>query len=318
MAFLLSKYLVKKVLSFMIETLTTNLRLPKSKLALLLISAFLSSCKPTPNQDNETTQPTADTLSTLVKVENAIFPIPSPWQVVNLIQKKNIPYNELYINSTKNYQRYTTSFKQAVNLGIYGTDLSYLNIYDKTQESLQYLGVIKKLSEQLRITESFDERIFERIENNIENKDTLIKIISDTYASSDLYLKKNERYDISALVVAGCWVESLFIMTKIAQEHNDREIINRIGEQKHPLDNLVELLTPFYYKSTEFANLLDSLIDLAYEFDGIIYSYTYREPIVDEANRVITIRSQSRVVMSEYHLKIINKKIEQIRTSLTE
>jgi len=222
------------------------------------------------------------------------------------------------INSTKNYQRYTTSFKQAVNLGIYGTDLSYLNIYDKTQESLQYLGVIKKLSEQLRITESFDEKIFERIENNIENKDSLIKIISDTYASSDLYLKKNERYDISALVVAGCWVESLFIMTKIAQEHNDREIINRIGEQKHPLDNLVELLTPFYYKSTEFANLLDSLIDLAYEFDGIIYSYTYREPIVDEVNRVITIRSQSRVVMSEYHLKIISKKIEQIRSSLTE
>jgi len=302
----------------MIETLTMNLRSPKSRLVLLLISAFLASCKLTTKQDNETTQLAADTLSTLVKVENAIFPIPSPWQVASLIQKNNIPFNELCINSTKNYQRYTTSFKQAVNLGIYGTDLSYLNIHDKTQESLQYLGVIKKLSEQLRITESFNEKIFERIENNIENKDSLIKIISDTYASSDLYLKKNERYDISALVVAGCWVEGLFIMTKIVQEHNDRKIINRIGEQKHPLDNLVELLTPFYYKSTEFANLLDRLIDLAYEFDGIIYSYTYREPIVDEANRVITIRSQSRVVMSEYHLKIINKKIEQIRSSLTE
>ena len=302
----------------MIETLTMNIQLSKSKLVLVIISTFLASCKPTPKQDNETTQPAADTLTALVKVENAIFPIPSPWQVVSLIQKNNIPFNELCINSTKNYQRYTTSFKQAVNLGIYGTDLSYLNIYDKTQESLQYLGVIKKLSGQLRITESFDEKIFERIENNIENKDSLIKIISDTYASSDLYLKKNERYDISALVVAGCWVESLFIMTRIAQKHNNREIINRIGEQKHPLDNLVELLTPFYYKSTEFANLLDNLIDLAYEFDGIIYSYTYREPIVDEAKRVITIRSQSRVVMSEYHLKIISKKIEQIRSLLTE
>jgi len=302
----------------MIEPVKMNLKLPKLIIAITALGIILVSCKSSPKKESETSQSAADTLSTLVKVENAIFPIPSPWQVVNLIQKNNIPFKESCINSSTNFQRYTTSFKQAINLGIYGTDLSYLNIYDKTQESLQYLGVIKKLSEQLRITESFDEKIFERIEKNIENKDSLIKIISETYANSDLYLKRNERYDISALIVAGCWVESLYIMTQVAQEHNNREIINRIGEQKHPLDNLVELLTPFYYKSTEFANLLDSLIDLAYEFDGIIYSYSYREPLVDEANKVITIRSQSRVVMSEYHLKIISKKIEQIRSSLTE
>ena len=303
---------------FMIEPVKMNLKLPKLIIAITALGIIVVSCKSSPKKESETSQSAADTLSTLVKVENAIFPIPSPWQVVNLIQKNNIQFKESCINSSTNFQRYTTSFKQAINLGIYGTDLSYLNIYDKTQESLQYLGVIKKLSEQLRITESFDEKIFERIEKNIENKDSLIKIISETYANSDLYLKRNERYDISALIVAGCWVESLYIMTQVAQEHNNREIINRIGEQKHPLDNLVELLTPFYYKSTEFANLLDSLIDLAYEFDGIIYSYSYREPLVDEANKVITIRSQSRVVMSEYHLKIISKKIEQIRSSLTE
>jgi len=277
----------------------------------------ITSCKSSPRHEDTPSQSVADTLSTLVKFDNAIFPTPSPWQVIKLIQKNNIPFSESYINNAINYQRYTTSFKQAVNLGIYGIDLSYLNIYDKTQESLQYLGIIKKLSDQLRITESFDEQIFERIESNIENKDSLVKIISDAYANSDLYLKKNERYDISALVVTGCWVESLYIMTKIAQESNNREIINRIGEQKHPLDNLIELLTPFYYKSTEFANLLDGLIDLAYEFDGIIYSYTYREPLVDEQNKLITIKSQSRVIMSEYHLKIISKKIEHIRSLLT-
>ncbi len=302
----------------MIEPIKMVLKHFGIALLTVAIGIAITSCKSSPRNEDNPSQPAADTLSTLVKFDNAIFPTPSPWQVIKLIQKNNIPFSESYINNASNYQQYTTSFKQAVNLGIYGIDLSYLNIYDKTQESLQYLGIIKKLSDQLRITESFDEQIFERIENNIENKDSLVKIISDTYANSDLYLKKNERYDISALVVTGCWVESLYIMTKIAQESNNREIINRIGEQKHPLDNLIELLTPFYYKSTEFANLLDGLIDLAYEFDGIIYSYTYREPLVDERNKLITIKSQSRVIMSEYHLKIISKKIEQIRSLLTE
>ena len=302
----------------MIEPIKMVLKHFGIALLTVAIGIAITSCKSSPRNEDNPSQPAADTLSTLVKFDNAIFPTPSPWQVIKLIQKNNIPFSESYINNASNYQQYTTSFKQAVNLGIYGIDLSYLNIYDKTQESLQYLGIIKKLSDQLRITESFDEQIFERIENNIENKDSLVKIISDTYANSDLYLKKNERYDISALVVTGCWVESLYIMSKIAQESTNREIINRIGEQKHPLDNLIELLTPFYYKSTEFANLLDRLIDLAYEFDGIIYSYTYREPLVDERNKLITIKSQSRVVMSEYHLKIISKKIEQIRSLLTE
>ena len=302
----------------MIEPIKMVLKHFGIALLTVAIGIAITSCKSSPRNEDNPSQPAADTLSTLVKFDNAIFPTPSPWQVIKLIQKNNIPFSESYINNASNYQQYTTSFKQAVNLGIYGIDLSYLNIYDKTQESLQYLGIIKKLSDQLRITESFDEQIFERIENNIENKDSLVKIISDTYANSDLYLKKNERYDISALVVTGCWVESLYIMSKIAQESTNREIINRIGEQKHPLDNLIELLTPFYYKSTEFANLLDGLIDLAYEFDGIIYSYTYREPLVDERNKLITIKSQSRVIMSEYHLKIISKKIEQIRSLLTE
>lgn len=284
----------------------------------IVLLALTLSCKPSKKQEKEGTPAPTDTLSTLVKVENAIFPIPSPWQVAHLIKKIQIPYNESYLNNPNRYQQYTTSFKQAVNLGIYGTDLSYLNIYEKTQEAIVYLGVIRKLSEQLGISESFDGKLFERIEKNIENKDSLIRIISTTYANSDLYLKKNERYDIGALIVAGCWVESLYLMTQIAQEHKNREIINRIGEQKHPLDNLVELLTPFYYKSPEYSKLLDNLIDLAYEFDGIIYSYTYREPIVDVQNKMITINSQSRVVMSEYHLRIISSKIEQIRLSLVE
>ncbi len=292
-------------------------RTHKLTIAFGAILLLMISCKTSIKQDNKNAQ-SSDTLSTIIKFENAIFPIPSPWQVTNLIKKLEIPYKENLLNNPNNYQKYTTSFQQAVNLGIYGTDLSYLGIYDKTQESIVYLGTIKKISEQLGVTESFDSKLFERIEKNIDNKDSLIRIISSVYARSDLYLKKNERYDIGALIVAGCWVESLYIMTQIAQEYKNREIINRIGEQKHPLDNLIELLTPFYYKSAEFSDLLDNLIDLAYEFDGIIYSYTYKEPIVDEANKLIIVNSQSRVVMSEYHIKIISSKIEQIRKSMVE
>lgn len=281
---------------------------------------LLFGCKDSKNKEKAplSAENTIDTLSTLIKFDNSVFPLPSPWQVSSLIKKINLPYNENFVNKPDKYQKYTTSFKQALNLGIYGTDLSYLNIYEKIQESINYLGTIKKLSEELGVTQAFDPTIFESVEDNINNRDSLTRIIARAYANSDTYLKTNDRNDIGALIIAGGWIETMYILTQIVQENNHREIINRIGEQKHPLDNLIELLTPFYYKSPEFSSLVDDLIDLAYEFDGVIYSYTYREPKIDPENTLIIINSQSRVIMSEYHVQIISKKIGALRNKIIE
>lgn len=254
-----------------------------------------------------------DTLSMLVKFENSLFPLPSPYQAATLIKKKNIPFDESIASSLDNYQHFSTAFKKALNLGIYGTDLSYLNIYDRTPESISYLSVIKNLSDQLGISASFDQTFFSSVEKNINNKDSILVLLSKTYRNTDSYLRQNDRKNMGALILAGGWVESLYILTKIGKGTNDREIINRIGEQKHPLDNLIEILTPYYYKSQEFSTLIDGLIDLAYEFDGVIYSYSYKEPKIDVDQKIMFINSESRVVMSEYHLETVSKKIAAIR-----
>jgi len=257
-----------------------------------------------------------DTLSMLVKFDNSLFPLPSPYQAATLIKKKDIPFDESIASPLDNYQHFSTAFKKALNLGIYGTDLSYLNIYDRTPESISYLSVIKNLSDQLGISASFDQSFFSSIEKNINNKDSILVLLSKTYRNTDSYLRVNDRKNIGSLILAGGWVESLYILTRIGKGSNDREIINRIGEQKHPLDNLIEILTPYYYKSQEFSTLIDGLIDLAYEFDGVIYTYSYKEPKVDVDKKLIFINSESRVVMSEYHLETVSKKIEAIRNQI--
>ncbi|RPH31525.1 MAG: hypothetical protein EHM93_13200 [Bacteroidales bacterium] len=292
-----------------------------SKVIVVLIIALpiLNSCGSRSNKEQSAESKEnflPDTLSMLVKFENSLFPLPSPYQASTLIRKKNIQYDESIISSLNNYQHFSTAFKKALNLGIYGTDLSYLNIYDRTPESISYLSVIKNLSDQLGISASFDESFFSSVEKNINNKDSILVILSKTYRNTDSYLRVNDRKNIGSLILAGGWVESLYILTKIGRGTNDREIINRIGEQKHPLDNLIEILTPYYYKSQEFSTLIDGLIDLAYEFDGVIYSYSYKEPKIDVDNKIIYIHSESRVVMSEYHLETVSRKIEAIRNQI--
>jgi len=288
---------------------------------LVVTLSFLSSCR---QQEKEKSisvrdQFKPDTLSMLIKYESSLFPLPSPYQAAYLIKKHGIPFNEKLLNPTENSKKYTTAFKKALNLGIYGTNLSYLNIYDRTPQSISYLAVVKKLSEELNLTPAFNADFFTGIEKNINSQDSLLVQMSRTYRKADSYLRENDRTEVGALILAGGWIESLYTLTQlVGSTTNNRQIINRIGEQKHPLDNLIEVLTPYYYKSGEFSELIDMLIDLAYEFDGIIYSYSYKEPKVDVEKKTIIINSQSRVVISEYHLDIITKKIEDIRNFIVE
>lgn len=259
-----------------------------------------------------------DTLSFLIQFDGSLFPLPSPYQVAQLVKSHNIPFNEAILNNPRNTKRYNTNFKKALNFGVYGTNLSYLNIYNRTPESITYLNVLKHLSEELGISPAFDIQFFSNIEKNITNQDSLLVLLSSSYRKADGFLRENDRNEVGSLILAGGWIESLYLLTTIAQSTSNRDVINRVGEQKHPLDNLIEVLSPLYYKSADYTALIDKLIDLAYEFDGIIYSYSYKEPKIDEANKIIYINSQSRVIMSEYHLDIISQKVEDLRKSVVE
>lgn len=305
----------------------SNNNLRSSFLKYFVLIAFLSSvtisCKNPKEKEMDKASVTkeeikTDTLSMLLKYDNSLFPLPSPYQAAFLIKKHEISFDESLLNKTEHKDRYTTNFKKALNLGIYGTDLSYLNIYERTPQSISYLGVLKKLSDELDLTQAFNADFYSGIERNIGQKDSLLVLLSRTYRTADAYLRENDRTEIGALILTGGWVESLYILTRIAKNTSNREIINRIGEQKHPLDNLIELLTPFYYKSPEYSTIIDHFIELAYEFDGIIYSYSYKPPKIDSEKRIMYINSESRVIMSEYHLDAISKKTEQIRNMIIE
>ncbi len=290
-------------------------------LLLSILSLLVWSCKSGTNTKQSNSKRESyelDTVSFLIQYDGSLFAMPSPYQVAQLIKSNNIPFNESILNNPENAKRYNTNFKKALNFGVYGTNLSYLNIYNRTPESIAYLNVLKKLSEELGINSAFDAELFKKIESNISNQDSLLIILSSSYRRVDGFLRENDRSDVGSLILAGGWVESLYLLTTIAKSSSNRETINRIGEQKHPLDNLIEVLSPLYYKSKEYTVLIDNLIDLAYEFDGIIYSYSYKEPIIDEENKLTYINSQSRVIMSEYHLDIISQKIEDIRNLIIE
>ncbi|HOU99123.1 MAG TPA: hypothetical protein PLP65_09790 [Bacteroidales bacterium] len=290
-------------------------------LGIMVITTVLFSCGGDTKDDqieNKISNSIDSNASTLVKFDNTLFSMPSPYEIAFLVKRANLEYNKGMLNPYNKSHNYVTNFDKALNMGIYGSDLGYLTLYEQNSDAIQYFSVVKILSQELNIENAFDKKTVTRIESNIGNKDSLMYIVSTSYRKADQYLKDNNRNDVGVLILAGGWIESTYMLTQLAKQSNKPEILTRIAEQKHPLDNLIKLLSPYYNTSKEYAEMTDQLIDLAYDFDGIDISYTYAPPKVDEQNKLTIINSKSQVNFSDQQLKTITEKLEKIRNNIVK
>lgn len=254
----------------------------------------------------------------LIKFNNVIFSLPSPYQFAFFIKDLGISYNKQYLNSTANIKSYTSTFKKALNMGIYGTDLGYLNIYEQVPDAIQYFSVLKSLSQDIGIANTFDASTIQRIEKNMGNQDSLLFIISNKYREADAYLKDNDRNSIAVLIVAGGWIESLHILCKVAKDKPSPMIAQKIAEQKHPLDNLIKILSPYYNHSEDYMKVIDQLIELAYDFDGVEYKYQYIEPETKPEEKLTVVKSKASLTINADQLKSISEKTDKLRNSIVK
>jgi len=253
--------------------------------------------------------------STALQVGNVVFCIPSPIQTAVLIKDVGANYSKEMLNSTQNTNSYSTNYLKSLNLGIYGADLGYSTIYEQPQDGIKYLKVVQGLADDIGVSGAFSAEMMKRITENLGNQDSMLSMVSDCYRSTNAFLQNNDRDDVCALILAGGWIESLYFVTQIAGSMTNQEIINRIGEQKNTLNNLIKLIEP-HYNQPEFRELLDQLIDLSYVFDEVEIKYTFEEPTVDVDKKISTINSTSEVIITDEQIKSISEKIESIREQI--
>ena len=188
--------------------------------------------------------------------------IPSPVETVALLKSAGARYNAKYLNPIENVSKYSTNASKALNLGVYGCDLSFTSIFDQTQESMLYLRCANTLSNELGIMGVFDENTSARLEANQNDKDSLLSIISESFYIADTYLNNNGQPGISTLIVAGGWIEGLAIATKIADDTKKEEVATQIVNQKTSLENLIKLLELQVAESDDVKKMLAQLQEL--------------------------------------------------------
>lgn len=171
------------------------------------------------------------------------YPIPTSFEVSKMLEDANAEYQADIVNSTENATNYISEWQKALNLGVYGADLSYTSTFDQTEKTMQLLKVSKQLVEDLNISTAFNMSLVSRIESNIENKDSLILIVTESFFDTYNYLNQNGEEKTSVLVVAGSVIEGLYITSKLIEKSENKEdLMVVLANQKEQVQKLTALL----------------------------------------------------------------------------
>jgi hypothetical protein len=251
------------------------------------------------------------------QIEEVVYNIPSPSEIPYLLQATGAEFNESLINSRTKVDQYASrTDKAALNLGVYAADIGYLASYEKTQEAIDYLNACKTLADNLGVIGSFDVNILKRFEENIGNKDSLTHLLDAAIKKTENFLKDDSRNKLSSLVVAGSFIEGLYISTGLIKTYPKNLL---------PEDNRNQVLTPLMRIILQQKKSVSELLKMlqTVEQTDPVTTLVADLTALEKAYAALNIEEQIKnnrgdLVLSDKNLEEVTKVVEKMRKNITE
>ena len=250
-------------------------------------------------------------------VSETFFQVPSPGEMLTFIKMVGGKNNKniTFLNSAANEKNYSDAKSKALNFGIYSCDLSYCSIFEIGSEALKYFKTVKTMGDQIGVSTAIKPEVLKRLESNVGSPDSLAVITDDVYFSSFETLEDSKQGPTLALVVAGGWIESIYIAVNLAKFEANSPVIERLADQKYTLENLIEFLR----KHEADVNVKEVKADfegLLAEFNKINVQDAAELKKKDDGKKLLG--GGQQLMMSEEVYKGIVEKIKTIRNTYTQ
>ena len=268
------------------KRIITAIMLPLVILGLI----FITSCKGKDSKDQKKIE--LEQMDTLKgQIGSHVYPLPSSAEVIKMLQDLEVGYIFGISNPVENTRKYFKSDARAINMGVYGADLSYATLYNIQQELINYLDAIRSLAAELNMSQIYDPTLYDKIRQNFDYKDQLVKILTEAFDETYAYLSDNEQEPLALLVVGGAWVEGMYLTTHVSEAaYQVAGISKNLLEQKSSFELYIDITKPYLNDPIvgDFVKKLDP-IKKVYEVLGT--SLTEKN-IMDITNAIEEVRSQ--------------------------
>lgn len=286
----------------------------------LTASMLFTSCGSDHSEGEEVTSDTtkvdsADVSNNGLETAELSFQVPSPGEMLTFIKmvggKSN--KNAAILNSPDNNKNYTDAKSKALNFGIYSCDLSYCSTFEMGPQAVKYFVVVKKLGDEIGVSTAIKPEVAKRLEANIGNPDSLAVITDDLYYGSFEEMQASKQGNTLALVVAGGYIESLYLVCNLVKYEPNSMGVQRIADQKVTLDNIIDFLKK-YESDAGVAEVITELNGLKAEFAKL--KETTAE--VKGKDGVKVLGGGTNIEMTAEQFKAISEKIKAIRNTFTQ
>jgi len=202
------------------------------------------------------------------ELDGIIASMPSPLEIVSTIKHSGATFNASILNDIDNKNGYAKEYIKALNVGVFGTDMSYINIYGKKIHVLKYAGAVQGLAEELNVGQFFDVATFQKLMEHENNMDELILVSTQNYNNMDHFLREQDRGEVSALMAVGAWTEGVYILTDMYNKSKSEILKEKIAEQKIVASLLAEAMDLYSDKET-LQNITNQINEINVLFDQV-------------------------------------------------
>jgi len=225
------------------------------------------------------------------QIEENVYPLPTSAELIKKLTDLEVGYIFGITNPVENSKKYFSSKARATNLGAFGADLSYVTLYNKMQEVIDYLDAIRGLANELNMSKIYNEDLYEKIRENFDDRDVLVDILTTAFNDTYGYLSKNDQQPLALLVVGGAWVEGMYLTTHVSEAaYQNPEFSKVLIEQKESFDTFLGLAEVYDTDPNidEFLKILDPVKKV---YEGLTTSLTMQN--IKDITKVITdVRNQ--------------------------
>ncbi len=216
----------------------------------------------------------------LNKSRTILYTLPAPIEMASIIKETGVNFDDQLLAQLSKSQSYSSNLKMALNLGIYATDMSVSGMFNQSQRMVDYLNTLKGMTQRLGIIKVFDEDVLAKLERSDLSRQEALNVISEVYMNTNQYLTENNRRNVATMVMAGAWVEGLYLALNLLNPDKlNSDIVERIVAQKLSLATLMNII--------DGMNANDSDKDLTY-----IHS---RLEIISQLYDGVSIQSNGRI-----------------------
>lgn len=171
--------------------------------------------------------------------ERKAYPMPTPLQVTSFLKSRGVEYEPSFLLPVREEIPYPTTFQRALVLGATTIDMGFSAVYGDKERARAYLERTRALIERLGVQMENKEQIMERFRSNIQNPDSLSKIVLEVYHGAFRYLREHDKEREGLLVLTGCYMEGLYLTCQFRDTvRNGAAYANVIGQQKTYLENI--------------------------------------------------------------------------------